>query len=298
MTSATTLPPTSTLENDSLALEYLTQAGPRIIGLRTKGSAVNLLGSAPSLVIPTPYGDFTGRGGHRLWHSPEAFPRSYIPDNDGLLVERWDLGVTLAGQVETAAGIQKKITIELPPSGAEVTLQHTLTNFQAWPVELAAWAITILPLGGIAILPDQLPGTDPAALLPDRHWSLWPYTDWRDPRIDMGNDLVLISASPRETPVKLGYANRTGWIAFYNRGTLLIKRFNPLPGAPYPDFGCNAECYCKNEFLELETLGPLTTLQPGESLTHTEVWKVVTGLSAEPGRQGLRNLLEELGLYC
>ena len=54
-------------------------------------------------------------------------------------------------------------------------------------------------------------------------------------------------------------------------------------GAPgdYPDFGCSFETFTNADFLELETLGPLATLAPGESLTHTERWTAFRGVQIE-----------------
>jgi hypothetical protein len=52
-----------------------------------------------------------------------------------------------------------------------------------------------------------------------------------------------------------------------------VKRYEAV-GAPadYPDFGCSFETFTNAEILELETLGPLTTLAPGQSASHTERW--------------------------
>ena len=47
-----------------------------------------------------------------------------------------------------------------------------------------------------------------------------------------------------------------------------------MPGGPaaLPDMGSNFETFTKAAFQELETLGPLMTLEPGQSVTHTEYW--------------------------
>ena len=42
--------------------------------------------------------------------------------------------------------------------------------------------------------------------------------------------------------------------------------------AAYPDFGSTFEIFTNADILELETLGPLTTLAPGQSVSHTERW--------------------------
>jgi hypothetical protein len=38
--------------------------------------------------------------------------------------------------------------------------------------------------------------------------------------------------------------------------------------------GCNAEIYVNDQFLELETLAPWQTIEPGETITHTERWEL------------------------
>ena len=69
------------LENHFVRLEYLAHSA-RVVRFAPQGkrSLFADLGKDPT---PTPYGDFYFRGGHRLWHAPEAMPRTYIPDNDG-----------------------------------------------------------------------------------------------------------------------------------------------------------------------------------------------------------------------
>jgi hypothetical protein len=53
-----------------------------------------------------------------------------------------------------------------------------------------------------------------------------------------------------------------------------VKRVSILAGARYPDHGCNFELYSDPEFLELETLGPLIELSPGQTVTHEEEWSL------------------------
>jgi len=53
-----------------------------------------------------------------------------------------------------------------------------------------------------------------------------------------------------------------------------MKRVSILAGACYPDHGCNFELYSDPDFLELETLGPLIELSPGQTVTHEEEWSL------------------------
>ena len=80
--------PTGSIENDILSLEYLSEAGPRIVRLIYKPLNINLLAEAPDAKLNSPHGDFSIHGGHRLWAAPESPGFTYIPDDSGLAVEK------------------------------------------------------------------------------------------------------------------------------------------------------------------------------------------------------------------
>src|SRR5512143_3203254 len=93
--------PTRRASSKFLELDCLATAGPRIVRLKYKGSE-NLLAEVPEISVPTPLGDYHYLGGHRLWHAPEALPRSSVPDEEGLYVAQLtSSGVVLNGGVES-----------------------------------------------------------------------------------------------------------------------------------------------------------------------------------------------------
>jgi hypothetical protein len=71
--------------------------------------------------------------------------------------------------------------------------------------------------------------------------------------------------------------NSAGWGAYFREGYLFIKRAAVISGAQYPDFGCNFEVFTNPDFIELETLGPLVELPPGEVVEHVERWWLFAG---------------------
>ena len=71
---------------------------------------------------------------------------------------------------------------------------------------------------------------------------------------------------------KLGMLVSDGWLAYYNDGHLFVITYDYKEGAVYPDRNSPAECYSAKGNLELETLAPLVTLQPGGSAEHVENW--------------------------
>ncbi len=268
------------LKNDFLQIEYMTDA-LRITGLTPAGK-LNLLADLGDFSVPTPYGDYYFRGGHRLWHAPEAMPRTYIPDTGDLKITDQPDGVILEAQTESGTGIRKRIEIQLASDRLAVMLTHTLINDGLWPVELAPWAITQLRLGGTVILPMPVGNADPAGLLHNRQFALWPYARINDPRLKLGDDFILFKADALLPPFKLGYFNPHGWLAYWLDGVLFRKTFGAQAGLSYPDNNSNAEMYCNNKFVELESLGTLVRLNPGDSAKHVETWDILHGLDFLP----------------
>ncbi len=271
---------TRVLKNDFLQIEYLIDS-LRIMGLTLAGKANLLADISDFSPIPTPHGDFHFRGGHRLWHSPEAMPRTYIPDTPIRITDLPD-GVLLEAQTEPGTGIRKSIEIHLAADKPSVTLTHTLTNDGLWTVELAPWAITQFRLGGTVILPMPVGNVDAAGLLANRHFSLWPYAHINDLRVKWGDEFVLFKADALLPPFKVGYFNPRGWLAYWLDGVLFRKTFDARMDSSYPDNNCNAEMYCNDQFVELESLGPLVRLLPDSSVKHVEKWDVLDGLDSLP----------------
>ena len=185
--------PTRVLENQFVQLEYLAHSA-RIVRFAPKGKP-NLFADLEQKPVPTPYGNFYFRGGHRLWHSPEAMPRTYIPDNEDATVSEIPNGVRIEMPAEAWTHIAKSIEIKLNPDQPQVILRHELRNAGAWTVEFAPWALTMFRQGGVGIFPQPVGNIDEAGLLSNRQLVLWPYTRWQDTRLVLEDDLILIKGA-------------------------------------------------------------------------------------------------------
>lgn len=256
------------LTDGTIELIATSDVGPRIVRLAFVG-AQNVFGG-----LEEQFGLMGGEewrlyGGHRFWHSPEAMPRSYYPDNEPLQVEVEQDTLRLIQPAESTTGMQKTMEVALAEGGIQVA--HTLTNEGPWAVEVAPWALSVMAAKGVAVIPQ--PRGDPEALLPNRVLMLWPYTDMTDPRVHWGRKFILLRQDPAiASPIKLGLSADDGWCACLCGETLFLKCFDYLADAMYPDNGCSVESYANDRFLELETLGPLEYLEPGDSTTHVERW--------------------------
>jgi hypothetical protein len=260
------------LSNGIIDLIVTTDVGPRVIRFGFVDQE-NEFKEFENMLGKTGGNEWLPYGGHRLWHAPEHPVRTYYPDNKPVKVELYEGYIRLTQQVEETTGIQKEIDIYMSPDKPEVKIVHRIYNRNLWAVKLSAWALSVMAPGGTAIFPLPPRGTHPENLLPNTLISLWAYTDMTDPRWYWGKKFVLLKQNPNaKSPQKAGFMNVDGWAAYVRNGHMFVKTFDYIPNAHYPDFGCNSETWTNSEILELESLSPLTEIQPGSSIEHIEKW--------------------------
>ena len=249
--------------NELVELIASSDTGPRIIHFGFVG--------AWNEFVPAQKHGFSG---HRLWHAPEAFPRSYISDDHPVEFKPHTKFLSLTQSTEQETGIQKEMDISVNPDKNHVTIVHRLYNRGLWPVEIAPWAISAMATGGKAIFP--LPPRKPADktnLLPTSLLAIWEYSDLSDPRMKFGKRFLILGQDVNAAaPLKIGVMDTENWTAYWNKGHLFLITFEYQKGAVYPDFGSSAEAYSSDKILELETIAPLKLLQPNESVRHIENW--------------------------
>jgi hypothetical protein len=144
-----------------------------------------------------------------------------------------------------------------------------VTNVGDQAIEQAPWALSVMAGGGTALVPQPEMYAD---LLPNRQLILWPYTDMADSRVHWGNEIITVAQRAGTEPFKFGMNQTKKWAAYYNDGVLFQKSFDYREDAVYPDYGCSFELYTNEDFLELESLGPLVMIEPGETIAHEESW--------------------------
>lgn len=258
--------------NDEIELIATTDVGPRIVRFGFIGGQ-NLFREFTDQQGKTGGDEWRIYGGHRFWHGPEASPRCYYPDNSSVKYKIEGETVKLTQEVEKTTGMQKEIEITLNPDENQVYVLHRITNRTLWDIELAPWALTVMNLGGRAIVPHEPFQSWEERLTPVRPLVLWAYTDMKDSRWIWGTKYIQLKQNPEaKTRQKLGILNTLGWAAYYLNGELFIKRYKYEPKARYTDFGVNTEIYTDPDILEVETLGELKKIPPGESVEHVESW--------------------------
>jgi hypothetical protein len=285
------------LSNDCVELVILADVGPRVIRYAfTRGE--NQFHEFRNQGGSSGGDEFRLYGGHRLWAWPEV-ERTYFPDNRSVDVSITTRGATFTAAVEAdtpGTSLQKSIALELSEQGSHVRLVHSITNHSSVPTQLAPWTPTVMRAGGRGILPFP-----PRAAMDKDHFqsvatlALWPFTDFTDSRWILGQEFLQLiqqgKPSGRFPEQMSGLFNPAGWGAYVRSGCVFMKRAKIIPEAQYPDFGCNFELFTNSEFLELETLGPLVTLQSGETVRHAEDWWLFGGIGGLSDEHSIRTHL-------
>ena len=258
------------IELGSYRTRVATDFGPRVLGLSRDDGPEIFASLGPEVVIDrADSGVYRFRGGHRLWASPEIPEITYAPDDEPCSVTTNTNGVAVVGRADRS-GLVKGIDLSLSEEG--LLVDHVLKNSGLVPREVAPWAITQLRLGGVAIVPVS-GEPDEDRLSASSSLVRWPYTDLADPRVtwDRGGLLVRAEAGP---PFKVGTGPSPGRLGYLIDGHLFTKTVTPAGPGLYPDRGAVGQFYLGDAFCELESVGPLATLEQGEKVTHREVWEI------------------------
>jgi hypothetical protein len=216
---------------------------------------------------------FQLRGGSRVWKAPEDPVATWAPDNVPVNIKTTPTGLIATAPIEPLTKLQKEIEISMEPTGTKVTVSHRITNHGLFPLEFAPWVLTMMAQGGMVVSGFPPRGTHPANLEATNPLVMWAYTDLSDPRWKFTKKYMTLRQDPNNSNAqKLGTFNVDTWAAYLLNGEAFIKRAKADSTKTYTDFGCSFETFTNNEFLEIETLGPMTKVQPEKTVEQVEHW--------------------------
>lgn len=259
--------------NGEIELIVTTDIGPRIMRYGFVGGQ-NLFKEFKDQLGKSGEKEWQARGGHRIWIAPELVPDTYALDNGPVKALVKGDTLELTQPVERETGLEKQIVVKLAPNGSNVEVVHRIRNTAGKPRNFAAWALTMMAQGGTGIHGFPPRGTHPEMLDATNPLTMWAYTDLSDPRWKFTKKYMTLRQDPKAaTPQKLGSFNKQTFGAYLLGSDLYIKRYAAEPGN-YPDYGCSFETFTNADFLELETLGPVRAVKPGETVPHVERWSL------------------------
>jgi hypothetical protein len=263
--------------------------GPRVICYRKPGG-FNVMKNYDEMMGGTGEKEWQIRGGLRFWLAPEDLTRTYFPDNRPVAhTPLGEFAARFTPPPEEPYGVQKVMELRLEEAGSRVHLRLKVTNVGQTPTTLAPWAPTVMAPGGMEIIPlppkANHPGhpsraKHPGDYGPNLSFIMWPYFDFTDERWTFGSRYIFLRQDSKKGPTKIGLGHPVPWVAYWNQGTLFVKRFRHHEWAKYPDMGTSYQTFTNEDMLEMETVGVLCTLLPGQSAELEETWELFTDVPA------------------
>lgn len=260
------------ITNGEVELIITSDIGPRIMRYGFPGGR-NFLWEEKANLGKSGEPRWVARGGHRIWVGPEDINYTYPPDNSPVRIEIKGAILVATEAVEKETGIEKQIEVRLDARGSGVTLVHRLKNTGVMPLEFSAWALSMMAPGGVGVTGFPPRGTHPEMLQPTNPLVMWAFTDLSDPRWKFLKKYLILRQDPANaSPQKLGLYNPKTWGAYFLGDDAFIKEYQPGALRDHPDMGTSYQTFTNADFLEIETMGPLTKVPGGSSLEHIERW--------------------------
>ena len=262
------------VSNGEVELIVTGDVGPRVIRFGFVGGQ-NLFKEYADQLGKSGEEKFQLRGGNRVWKAPEDPIATWAPDNVAVEIIPTATGLIARAPVEPLSSLQKEIEVSMAPSGSDVTVKHRITNRSLYTLEFSPWTLTMMAQGGVAISGFPPRGKHPVNLEATNPLVMWAYTNLADKRLTFTRKYLLLRQDPGNSEAeKLGTFNPDTWAAYLLNGEVFLKRTQADASKTYPDFGCSFETFTNNEFLEIETLGPMTKVAPGKTVEHVEHWSL------------------------
>jgi hypothetical protein len=227
--------------------------------------------------------------GSTLWLSPQG---------------KWRQGILDAGPYSLNFFTNDKLSLQSEPDtlnkfafskefhcsdhDTSFIIKYCITNLSEEIQETAAWEVTRVPAGGLALFPKRSEKDIPFALrvplltVRDSLGIIWyPY------------DSSILSAQ------KIFMEGGEGWLAYIKNSMLFIKKFPEIAKEKIAPGESNVEIYVNKErtYIELENQGEYKKLMPGESLHYEVKWyarKLPGGIRAEMGNEALIKYIRKI----
>jgi hypothetical protein len=237
---------------------------------------------------------FFNPGGAKVWPAPQGWSGKDQwpgpPDNvlDGSPYEYTSDGnsITVTGPRDTGegrTGLQYRHTFSLKNSSSLLDLKLTMTDVVNRPVKWGLWHLATLPVDRpVTVYAPVGNNTDWHVIFGDKDNPQW-----------LGVEKGLFRARYDKRVGKVGMKVTEGWIAWHDKenNAVFVMMFPVKKGTEYPDNGSNVEIWTSGTgtfrannrdfqteyspdtaIMELEVMGPLTQLAPGESSFLDVTW--------------------------
>jgi hypothetical protein len=206
-------------------------------------------------------------------------PEQIIPSHPNLWIGKWTAEIIgpraarLTSVEDQATGVQLIREFKLDKESSHLTCTQTIKNISDSQKQYSHWSRTLATGGGICLVPLSPGSRFPVGYILYGPGPVMNYRPEDHPNIKVRDGFLEISGTPPQP--KFGIDSYSGWLGYITRDNLLfVKRFPVYPKRVYGEMAALTISiwYFEEKMCELEPIGPMETLQPGESASFTEEW--------------------------
>ena len=223
--------------------------------------------------------------GSTFWTSPQKewyWPPVPEYDKKPYQVEEKDGVLTMTSEVNEKLKFRIRKVFAVDEPNQAIAITYSIINASDETRKVAPWEITrVQNEGGLIFFEAPVDSIWPAGLM----------------NFKEANDISCYEPDEANENRKVN-ADGKGWLAYLNKekGLLLVKQFEDLvTGQPAPD-EAEIQVYVNRgkTYIELESQGAYTTLQPGEELNWTVCWYLQpsTPASSDALVQQVKNMIK------
>lgn len=186
--------------------------------------------------------------------NPKGWPPYYHLDAAPSTYEIQSDIVNLEGEASSNAGAKFDRAVQLTEN--TVNLTYTMLNTSSSKVDWGIWSVVQLIQRGMTVIPTPTDNKmwssgNPEGLPVDHDWTIKEkYTFIENTSENAGEKIFSISSA--------------GWSTYATDEQVLCLTYTSDPDAVYPEEEGSTEIYFGQEYIEVEHVGPLEELAPGE----------------------------------
>ena len=235
--------------------------------------------------------EWSNFGGDKAWPAPQsdwlaitsrAWPPPQGFDAVPCSAVAGERSLTLTSPIDTHYGIRTIRRIQLDPIEPVMMISTTFEKVSGKPIKTSIWVVTQLKDPVLAAM----------AIPPNSRFNGGYSIQSKDvsPRLKVDKDVLFLKRDTKN-PYKIGGDGSS--LLWIGKECGLLIESSRVANLPYPDNECSIEIYTNPDpspYIELETLGPIQELKPGEKITRNNKYTLFRRTSEDPITES-RNIL-------
>ena len=208
-------------------------------------------------------------------------PENIIPKHSKLWLGKWKAEIIdshsarLISLEDDVTGTQLTREFQLDKLSSRLTCKQIIKNVSNETKTFCHWGRTFAVGGGICVIPLTQNSRFPKKYIMYGPGPVMNYQP-NDPNVRVRDGMLEIIGTPKRP--KLGMDTYTNWFCYLMKNDLMfIKCYPTYPNRVYNEMAALTISiwYYKDKVCELEPIGPMENISPGQSVSFTEEWRII-----------------------